>query len=124
MLCLRNTSALCSKRDLADRLGETPQGISHRLQKLAAKGYLKTEDAKPGRKQGESRRTKRIQVAFLPEAEPLLAEIKLAQAEDMEVRFGGFTSEERELYQKLSKKMSYNMQKILYNYGSIISSDI
>ena len=124
LLCLCDTSFPCSKRDLADRLGETPQGISHSLQKLAAKGYLKTEDAKPGRKQGESRRTKRIQVAFLPEAEPLLAEIKLAQAEDMEVRFGGFTSEERELYQKLSKKMSYNMQKILYNYGSIISSDI
>lgn len=124
LLCLCDTSFPCSKRDLADRLGETPQGISRSLQKLSAKGYLKTEDAKPGRKQGESRRTKRIQVEFLPEAEPLLAEIKLAQAEDMEVRFDGFTSEERELYQKLSKKMRYNVQKILYNYGSIISSDM
>lgn len=124
LLCLCNTVSPCSKRDLADRLGDTSQGISHRLQRLAAKGYLKTAEALPSRKQGESRKTKRMQVDFLPEAEPILQEIKLAQSEDMELRFAGFTENERELYQKLTKKMHYNMQKILSNYGSIVSSEI
>ncbi len=124
MLCLRNTSALCSKRDLADRLGETPQGISHRLQKLAAKGYLETEEAKPGRRRGESRKTKRIKIAFLPESEPVLAELRQAEAEDAELRFLGFTEYEREIYQELTEKMNHNMRRILSNYGSIVSPGI
>lgn len=124
LLCLSETAALCSKRDLADRLGETAQGISLRLQKLTVKGYLKTEEALPRRKQGESRKTKRMQISFLPEAEPILEEIRLAQAEDTELRFEGFTEEERAVYEKLTKKMNYNMQKILSNYGSFLSSEI
>lgn len=123
-LCLCDTTSPCSKRDLADRLGDTPQGISHGLQRLAAKGFLKTAEALPSRKQGETRKTKRIQVDFLPEAETILQEIRLAQSEDMELRFAGFTESERELYQKLTKKMNYNMQRILSNYGSIVSSEI
>ncbi len=109
---------------LADRLGETPQGISHRLQKLAAKGYLETEEAKPGRRRGESRKTKRIKIAFLPEAEPVLAELKQAEAEDAELRFLGFTEYEREIYQELTEKMNHNMRRILSNYGSIVSPGI
>lgn len=124
MLCLRNTASLCSKRDLADRLGETSQGISRRLQKLAAKGYLETEEAKPGRRRGESRKTKRMKITFLPEAEPILQELRQAESEEAELRFSGFTDEERELYQKLTDKMNYNMQKILSNYGSIVSDGI
>lgn len=124
LLCLCDTASPCSKRDLADRLEETSQGISRRLQRLAAKGYLKTEEALPGRKQGESRKTKRMRIDFLPEAEPILQEIRAAQSEDMELRLSGFTEEERELYRKLTKKMNYNMQKILSNYGSILSSEI
>lgn len=121
LLCLCDTASPCSKRDLADRLRETSQGISHRLQKLAGRGYLKLTDAMPSRKQGESRKTKRVQIDFLPEVQPVLQEIRLAQAEDEELRFAGFTDEERETYRKLEKKMNYNMQKILYNYGSVIS---
>lgn len=121
LLCLCDTVFPCSKRDLADRLRETSQGTSHRLQKLAGRGYLKLTDAMPSRKQGESRKTKRVQIDFLPEVQPVLQEIRLAQAEDEELRFAGFTDEERETYRKLEKKMNYNMQKILYNYGSVIS---
>jgi len=124
MLCLCGTTSSCSKRDLADRLGETSQGISRRLQKLSAKGYLQTEDARPGRGRGESRKTKRIHIIFLQEADPVLQELKAAEAEHAELRFSGFTEEEREQYLKLSEKMNYNMQKLLSNYGSIISSEI
>lgn len=124
MLCLCNAASLCSKRDLADRLGETSQGISRRLQKLAAKGYLETEEAKPGRRRGESRKTKRMKITFLPEAEPILQELRQAESEEAELRFSGFSDEERELYQKLTDKMNYNMQKILSNYGSIVSAGV
>lgn len=123
LLCLCDTTFPCSKRDLADRLRETSQGISHRLQKLAAKGYLEFSDARPSRKQGDSRKTKRVQIDFTPEAEEILQEILQAQAEDAELRFAGFTEEERALYRKLSEKMDYNVRKILYNYGSMISFD-
>lgn len=110
--------------DMISRLGETPQGISHRLQKLAAKGYLETEEAKPGRRRGESRKTKRIKIAFLPESEPVLAELRQAEAEDAELRFLGFTEYEREIYQELTEKMNHNMRRILSNYGSIVSPGI
>lgn len=122
LLCLGESTLVCSKRDLADRLGDTPQGISRRLQKLTAKGYLKAEDAMPGRQRGESRKTKRIKVTLLPDADLILRELKQAEAEDAELRFSGFTEEEREIYRKLAQKMSYNMQRLLSNYGSIISS--
>ncbi len=122
LLCLGDSALVCSKRDLADRLGDTPQGISRRLQKLTAKGYLKAEDAMPGRQRGESRKTKRIKVTLLPDADMILRELKQAEAEDAELRFSGFTEEEREIYRKLARKMSYNMQRLLSNYGSIISS--
>ncbi len=124
LLCLSDAAAVCSKRDLADRLGDTPQGISKRIQKLTAKGYLKCEEAMPGRQRGESRKTKRISVVFLPEADPAIQELKQAEAEDAELRFSGFTDEEREIYRELSRRMNYNMQKILSNYGSIISPEI
>ena len=104
-----------------DRLGETVQGISHRLQKLSVKGYLQVEDAQAGRQRGESRKTKRINVTFLPQAEAVLEELRAAESEAAELRFSGFTQEEREIYEKLTKKMDYNMQKLLSNYGSIIS---
>ena len=122
LLCLGESTLVFSKRDLADRLGDTPQGISRRLQNLTAKGYLKAEDAMPGRQRGESRKTKRIKVTLLPDADLILRELKQAEAEDAELRFSGFTEEEREIYRKLARKMSYNMQRLLSNYGSIISS--
>ncbi len=121
ILCLCRTVSPCRKRDLADRLGETVQGISHRLQKLSVKGYLQVEDAQAGRQRGESRKTKRINVTFLPQAEAVLEELRAAESEAAELRFSGFTQEEREIYEKLTKKMDYNMQKLLSNYGSIIS---
>ncbi len=124
ILCLCSADSLCRKRDLADRLGETSQGISRRLQKLAAKGYLETEEAKPGRRRGESRKTKRIKITFLPEAEQVLQELRQAESEEAELRFLGFTDEERELYQNLTEKMNHNMRKILSNYGSIVSDGI
>lgn len=124
LLCLGKTASPCSKRDLADRLGESSQGIARRLQKLAARGYLQTEEALPGRQRGDSRKTKRIRITFLPAAEPILQELKQAEVEDMELRFSGFTEEEKEVYRKLTRKIDYNMQRVLSNYGSIISSGI
>lgn len=124
LLCLGKTVSPCSKRDLADRLGESTQGIARRLQKLAARGYLQTEEALPGRQRGDSRKTKRIRITFLPAAEPILQELKQAETEDMELRFSGFTEEEKEVYRKLTRKIDYNMQRVLSNYGSIISSGI
>ena len=65
-----------------------------------------------------------MKITFLPEAEPILQELRQAESEEAELRFSGFTDEERELYQKLTDKMNYNMQKILSNYGSIVSDGI
>ena len=53
-----------------------------------------------------------------------MQELRQAESEEAELRFSGFTDEERELYQKLTDKMNYNMQKILSNYGSIVSDGI
>lgn len=124
LLCLGETASPCSKRDLADRMGETSQGISRRLQKLEAKGCLKVEEALPGRQRGESRKRKRLQITFLPAAEPILQELKQAEREAAELRFAGFTEEEKEIYRRLTRKMDYNMQKLLSNYGSILSGGI
>ena len=71
-----------------------------------------------------SRKTKRIKIAFLPESEPVLAELRQAEAEDAELRFLGFTEYEREIYQELTEKMNHNMRRILSNYGSIVSPGI
>lgn len=124
LLCLEGTASPCSKRDLADRLGETSQGITHRLQKLAARGYLQTEEALPGRQRGNSRKIKRMRITFLPDAEAILEELRQAEAEDMELRLSGFTEEEKETYRRLTRKIDYNMQRVLSNYGSILSSEI
>ncbi len=93
-----------SRRDLADFAGLTTRSLSASLQKLAARGMVKTEEGK-----------NRFRVVFLPAAQPVLNEMAEAQNDYDRLQFAGLSQEEQIQYAALSEKVQGNIREALLN---------
>ncbi len=103
----------CSKQELADLLSESVQDISHQLRRLEGKEYLqvKAVSQKEGYDKGK---WKALQIAFLPEAQSILEEMKGVQADCMDAEFAFLSPEERKIYLDLTQKVEAGVREKLH----------
>lgn len=107
LLYLRQSGA-STRRELAEFAGLSRGSLSVLLNRLTSKGLIEiTETRSPGR--GE----KRLEIACLPCAAPVLEGLEDAWRDFTAAQFCGFSQEEREQYARLSEKMQENIRKVL-----------
>ena len=108
LLCLSHPHGYHSRKELADFANISPRALSLILQKLSARGYIKVEEQRIPK---TSKR--RLNITLLPAADPVIADLSIAQSEFEQARFDGFSEEELIQYAHLSEKIKKNIQKIL-----------
>ena len=108
LLCLSHPHGYKSRKELADFANISPRALSLILQKLSARGYIKVEEQRIPK---TSKR--RLNITLLPAADPVIADLSIAQSEFEQARFDGFSEEELIQYAHLSEKIKKNIQKIL-----------
>lgn len=97
-----------SRKELADFAGVSRSSLSILLQRLGARGLVSVTEVKAA-----AGREKRLRVMFLPESEPVLAELKCAYQDFQEAQLSGLDAEERARYDELSCRIQNNMREIL-----------
>lgn len=111
LLCLQCGEDIGSRKELADFIGISRVALVLLLQKLSGRGLIQMEESPEG---GEVLGgTKRLHVTILPAAQSLLKDAEEALGDYDQVRFNGFTQEERERYAALSEKIQGNMRRVL-----------
>ena len=114
LLYLSYASQVRSKRELADFAGVSRSALSLTLQKLSARGMIRCEAPRASREGGAGRPARRrLDVAFLPAAQPVLSALSEALNDYDRARFAGFTQEELVQYAVLAEKMQENMRRVL-----------
>ena len=114
LLCLNSAVRPDSKRELADFAGMSRSSLSLALQRLAARGLIRCEAARSDHCVSSARTDgRRVEIAFLPAAQGVLAELAAAVNDYDQIRFSGFTQEELAQYACLAGKMRENMRRSL-----------
>ncbi|MCD8232708.1 MAG: glycosyltransferase [Clostridiales bacterium] len=117
LLYLSRTDGICTRKEIADFTGISRSTVNRSLQKLSSREYIKITDVhvKGTRKNKEAKASngRKIHVVFLPSCENILGEISDALKSMDAVRFEGFTQEERDVYDRVLKKMKENMMRAL-----------
>ncbi|MBQ7775939.1 MAG: glycosyltransferase [Lachnospiraceae bacterium] len=108
LFLLSQSYTLFTRRELADLAGMTRNSLSHTLQRLVAKDYIKVTDLREHRK-------KYLNIELLPAAANLLPAFATVISDYDAARFSDFTEEELVEYTRLSKKMNENLKKSLMN---------
>lgn len=93
-----------TRQELADFMQISRRSLSISLQRLIRRGLIKAED---------NHSTHQLTVAFLPAAQPVLAELSAAQSNYEQAQFDGFTRDELVEYAHLAEKIKQNIQKVL-----------
>lgn len=93
-----------TRQELADFMQISRRSLSISLQRLIRRGFIKAED---------NHSTHQLTVAFLPAAQPVLAELSAAQSNYEQAQFDGFTRDELVEYAHLAEKIKQNIQKVL-----------
>ena len=104
LLYLSQPIEIASTEELADLAGIGPRRTGMILQKLTRKNLIQVKNLRVDGTQ---------EFKLLPEAEPILQDLKLAQEDFNRQRFHDFTEEEVKLYEELAEKIKWNMVKIL-----------
>lgn len=99
-----------SRKRLADIMGMPRPLLAASLQKMAARGLIKTEELKKEKDKGTKRR---IRITILPAADPLLQDLAVAEKDYNQARFADFSEEELEQYAGFTERIKENIQKIL-----------
>lgn len=114
LLYLNQPYQIKTRKELADYVGMSRRSLSIALQKLISKGMIKAEDIRQPRGQVQRKGNGReLRISILPAAEPVMADIAIAQKDYDMARFADFTEEELVQYAHLLKKMKENIQKVL-----------
>ena len=115
LLYLHYANEVSTRRELADFTGMGRRSLALNLQKLAARGMIRCDSSRDGRGAGRGRRStrRRLGIAFLPEAEPVLEALAEVLNDYDRARFAGFSQEELIQYAYLSEKIKTNMQRVL-----------
>lgn len=112
LLSLRQLCGAVSRQELADFTGLSRGSLSVSLQRLASRGFIKTEDS-PGRA-GLTEHTGRKRVVFLTSAsDPVLEDLAAALDACAAARLSGFTEEERAQYTSMAHRIQENIRDIL-----------
>lgn len=98
-----------TRRELADFAGVSRSSLSMLLQRLGARGLVSAVEAKAD----DGGREKRLNVTFLPAAEPVLAELKRAYEDFQETRLSGMDAGERAQYGELARRVQNNIRELL-----------
>lgn len=121
LLYLTHAQQIDSKKELADFTGMNRRSLTVVLQKLTAKGLIKTEEHRPEKSSAKGETAprsskgtgKQLAITFLPAAAPILTALSIAQDDYDRIRFDGFTEEELVQYAHLSEKIKSNMKRVL-----------
>ena len=98
-----------NRKELADFAGVSRSGLSILLQRLGTRGLVSVAEAKAA----AGGREKQLNVTFLPEAEPVLAELKYVYEDFQEARLSGLNAGERARYRELTCRIQDNIREIL-----------
>ena len=110
LLCLRHAGEGISRRELADFAGVSRVGLILQLQKLAARGWIRVEEGAEEEGAGGARR---LNIALLPAARPLLEDGEQALEDWARIRFAGLSQAELAQYKALSQTIQNNIRRIL-----------
>ena len=105
LLGLHGAEGPVNRKELADFAGISQISLLLSLQKLTARGLLRTEE--PSEEDAEKIRT------LLPAAQPVLEEAAAALDDYDRARFAGFQPGEREQYAALAARMQENLRQAL-----------
>lgn len=118
MMYLSHARQITAKKDLADFAGMTVRALTLTLQKLESRKLIRIGQ-RPAQKDGDraplrkSSSGKRLDVVFLPDAEPLLQELQTVMNDYDQIRFSGLNDDELIQYAVLSEKIRRNIQDTL-----------
>jgi len=126
LLCLDQLHGEISYKELADFANMSRRTLSVILQKLSSRGIVKAEDVQAAaeKEDGEERKKKnekgrktknerKLAVALLPTAEPIIKNLASAQNDYEQAKYAGFSDEELVQYACLSNKIKENIQKVM-----------
>lgn len=120
LLYLSQLRPFYNRKELSDYTGMTRRTLSVNLQKLSAKGYIKVEEVKGTKGEGETRSIKgskgtgkMISIILLPAAQGVLEDFAIAQNDYDTARFAGLSQEELIQYANLSEKIKGNIRRVL-----------
>lgn len=104
LLCLRAAPQPCDRRDLAEQLRTTPQGVSRGMQRLSGKGLLAARELPADRRAAGERRPRPVEVTFLPAAQPLMEELERLCEMYEQVLLAPLNPQERAVYRQLNAR--------------------
>lgn len=114
LLYLSQPHQFKSRKELADYVGMTRSGLGRALQRLAARGMVKTEEIRQPKESAQRKGSgKQLRIVILPAADAAMEDIAIAQKDYDAARFADFTEEELVRYAYLSDKIKENIQKVL-----------
>lgn len=116
LLYLNQSNRLCTRKELADFIGCSKRSLSIILQTLKNRGLITwTEHATTQANKNKNKKTniKMLDIHILPTALPILESLKKAQNTYYESSFYGFSANEIELYQSMTKRIEENMLKTI-----------
>lgn len=104
ILLIHHSFEISTAKELSDLSGITPFKVSMALQKLEKKKLIQIESKKRGV----------LNFSLLPEADPIVEDLKIAHSDFNQTRFKNFSEEEKQLYLSLSEKTDQNIQEALW----------
>ena len=108
LLALEQLGISATRRELADFTGMPRSSLAMALQRLSGKRLISLEDVRTP-EDGE----KLLKITFLPEGEPVLADLRTARDDYEKARLAGFSQEEAAQYRALSGRIRENIQSVL-----------
>ena len=110
LLCLQLAGEAVSRKELADFAGVSRVTLTLHLQKLTVRGLIRVEESQ---EEDTAAGPRRLNIALLPAAQPLLEEGAVALEDYDRARLAGLTGEEREKYAALCGRIQENMRRVL-----------
>lgn len=114
LLCLDKSKQSYTRKELIDLIGCTRRRLSVILQNLKFHSYISWTEHTAVRKDAEqSRKTKTLEIRLLPDAEPVLENLRNARNNYQQICFSGFTPEEFMAYEAMRKRIHDNISRTL-----------
>lgn len=106
-----------SRKELMDYTNMSKSSLAASMQRLTAKGILKSEELRIPLKEEKpdkhKRTQKKLEITLLPVAAPILQSLSRAQNDYEQTRYADLTEEEIVQYAYLSSKIKQSIQKVL-----------
>jgi len=109
LLYLSRRPRIKTLKDLADITDMSSGRLTRSLQRLTAKGFIKTEG--------------KTMITLLPAAEPVLSDLAVAQRDYEAAKFAGLSEEEMIQYAYLSDRIKENMKTVLWKESQDVAEE-